>query len=54
MTVTGRTPDDKTLNGQDGADAATPLTQSVFQTTLNWNFTTVWKMGSDYPVLKWQ
>jgi hypothetical protein len=55
MTVTGGANTDKTAAGQDGADVAATPAQSVFQTTLGWNFSTVWKMGtSNYPVLKWQ
>jgi hypothetical protein len=54
MTVTGRTPNDKTAAGQDGADTDAKPAQSVFQTTLNWNFTTVWKMGTNHPILQWQ
>jgi hypothetical protein len=56
MTVTNAgTPADKTANGKDGADTttATPA-QTVYQTTLGWDFTTVWKWVSNYPALRRQ
>jgi hypothetical protein len=41
-------------NAKDGADCAAKPVQSVF-TGLDWDFSTVWKMGADgYPVLQWQ
>jgi len=37
----------------DGADCAEKPVQS-FYSGLGWDFTNVWKMGTDYPKLKWQ
>jgi hypothetical protein len=47
------TPPDTGANGYDGEDCVAKPAQSVYQ-TLGWNFTTVWKMAGDYPVLQWQ
>jgi hypothetical protein len=38
---------------QDGADCDAKPSQSVFESTLGWDFNTVWTMGNDgYPVLR--
>ena len=41
------------LDNLDGEDTVSQPPQSVYQTLLNWNFSTIWTMGSDgYPVLQ--
>ncbi|MDR1899953.1 MAG: hypothetical protein LBQ55_08105 [Treponema sp.] len=45
---------DAAPNGLDGADTTAPPAQAVYQTTLGWDFTSVWKMNGGYPVLQWQ
>jgi hypothetical protein len=45
---------DAAPNGLDGADTAAQPAQTVYQTTLGWDFTSVWKMNGGYPVLQWQ
>jgi hypothetical protein len=54
MTITGGANADNIATGKDGADKAINPAQSVFQSTLGWNFTTVWKMGANNPMLQWQ
>jgi hypothetical protein len=47
------TEDDKSGSKQDGADTAEKPAQSVFQSTLGWDFTNTWQMGTDgYPIFK--
>jgi hypothetical protein len=47
--------EDKGADKVDGADCDEKPLQSFYQTTLLWDFTNVWKMGSDgYPILRWQ
>jgi hypothetical protein len=43
-------------DGPDGRDISIPASQSDFETTLDWDFTDVWKWKTDEsrPVLKWQ
>jgi hypothetical protein len=41
-------------NGKDGADVTLPVNQSNFQSTLGWNFSTVWTWQGSYPVLQGQ
>ncbi|MDR3300927.1 MAG: hypothetical protein LBT01_00160 [Spirochaetaceae bacterium] len=53
MLLTGGANSDRTPNGQDGADATAQRTQSTF-TALGWDFSSVWKMAGEYPVLNWQ
>ncbi|MDR1317800.1 MAG: hypothetical protein LBK13_13120 [Spirochaetales bacterium] len=45
---------DKGPTGKDGADQTLPANQTVFQSTLGWDFSTVWEMDSNYPVLQGQ
>jgi hypothetical protein len=57
MTVTtgGTYTERKGLTEADGEDCAEKPVQSFYAETLGWDFTDVWKMGSDgYPKLKWQ
>jgi hypothetical protein len=41
-------------DGQDGADVSVPASQSDFEITLEWDFSSVWKWQGGYPVLQWQ
>jgi hypothetical protein len=52
--MTGDSFSDKTASGKDGANTGVPAPRSAFETTLGWNFVTIWKMSEDYPVLQWQ
>jgi hypothetical protein len=44
---------EKGADNADGADCGEHPGQSVY-TDLGWNFGAVWKMGTLYPVLRWQ
>jgi hypothetical protein len=50
MTVNGVTVNDGGLNG---TSCAAKPNQAFYQTTLGWDFNTVWRMGSNgYPALR--
>jgi hypothetical protein len=45
---------EKGPNAKDGEDCGVKPVQSVYE-GLGWNFSGVWKMGTDgYPALRWQ
>jgi hypothetical protein len=39
-------------DGEDGADTGASPAQTVYGTTLGWNFSNIWEMSGSYPVLK--
>jgi len=53
---TNVTPVNKGLSGADGEDCAEKPAKTFYETTLGWDFTSVWKMeaGDEYPRLMWQ
>jgi hypothetical protein len=51
--MTGFTAGARGADTVEGADCDEKPAQSVYA-GLGWNFTGVWKMGADYPVLQWQ
>jgi hypothetical protein len=51
MTVTQAPVADIAANGLDGADTAQKPAQAIF-TGLGWDFSGVWKMGTNYPEFK--
>jgi hypothetical protein len=53
MTVSPESVGDEGPNGQDGEDCDQKPGQSVYS-GLGWDFSSVWRMGGDYPVLQWE
>jgi hypothetical protein len=53
MPATGGALADKGPNGQDGEDCGQKPAQEEYA-ALGWDFGGVWRMGGDYPVLRWE